>query len=232
MNLMVGIFARAGSKGFPNKNLVKMNGDTLASKAIRQAVAMVGNEKVYISTDSSEISEIGRILQVKVPFVRPAELATDQSPELDSWKHLLKYVKEELVALPEVMIVLPLTSPLRRDVDIQGALDIFLSQDCDLVISINKSRKNPYFNMVERKSDGYLAVSKLSPDRASRRQDAPNVWEINNAIYIAKTKYILQTRDILSGNVLGYEMPVEFSLDIDDENDVEYLKYLESRGLV
>jgi N-acylneuraminate cytidylyltransferase/CMP-N,N'-diacetyllegionaminic acid synthase len=173
-----------------------------------------------------------RIFGATVPFTRPAELSDDKSPELHSWKHLLTHLSNHTLDAPTVLVVLPVTSPLRNVYDIIGAIDLFRTNQnsCDLIVSVNSCRKNPYFNMLESGADNYLFLSKSNGPRVLRRQEAPQVWEINNAIYVGSTRYILQTEDILSGRILGYEMPLERSLDIDTINDIEYLNFLEFKG--
>lgn len=232
MQIAVAVFARAGSKGVPGKNLLEFNGKSLTKRALEQAAEIVPFSNIFVSTDSQTIIDEALNMGVNVPFVRPAELCGDDSPELHSWKHLLDYLTKQAACKPTVLVVLPLTSPLRSVSDILGAIELFkMNQSrCDLVVSVNNCRKNPYFNMLETHGDDYLSLSKSIGYRASRRQETPQVWEMNNAIYVGSTRYVSETDDILSGRVLGYEMPVERSLDIDTFADVNYLKFLESSG--
>ena len=232
MQIAVAVFARAGSKGVPGKNLLEFKGKSLTRRALEQAAEIVPLSNIFVSTDSQAIIDEALIFGATVPFIRPADLCGDDSPELHSWKHLLNYLDGQDANSPTVLVVLPLTSPLRVVSDIIGALDIFSKNvnRCDLVVSVNNCRKNPYFNMLESYGEDYLFLSKSSGSRAFRRQETPQVWEMNNAIYVGSARYLLETEDILNGRILGYEMPVERSLDIDTVSDVNYLKYLESMG--
>ena len=232
MNQIVGIFARGGSKGVRDKNLLKFSGETLISRTIKQAREIVRDEMIFVSTDSDSIAAEALNSGAQVPFLRPDELATDASPEVLSWKHLLGNIDSLVKTEIETMIVLPVTSPMRRTKDIDNALKLFESEDCDMVVSISQARKNPYFNMLEENSNGFLELSKLPKNRVARRQDTPSVWEMNNAIYIAKIEYVKELSSLLQGKILGYEMPAEYSIDIDSPLDVEYLRFLEGLGKI
>jgi CMP-N-acetylneuraminic acid synthetase len=232
MQIAVAVFARAGSKGVPGKNLLEFKGKSLTRRALEQAAEIVPLHNIFVSTDSQAIIDEALNMGANAPFIRPAELCSDKSPELHSWKHLLNYFDEQVVPKPTVLVVLPVTSPLRSVSDIIGAVELFKKNQsrCDLVVSINNCRKNPYFNMLESDGEDYLCLSKPSGTRASRRQETPQVWEMNNAIYVGSANFLSETEDILNGRVLGYEMPAERSLDIDTYSDVNYLKYLEVMG--
>jgi CMP-N-acetylneuraminic acid synthetase len=229
MNLIVGIFARGGSKGVENKNMLDFRNETLIARTIKQAKEIVEVGKIFVSTDSAAIAQEAMKMGAQVPFFRPKELASDSSPEILSWKHLLENVVPKFMEGVEVMLVLPVTSPLRRTQDIRGAISLFNSSDCDIVVSVSQSIKNPYFNMLEENSNGFLELSKSSEVKVTRRQETPKVWEMNNAIYVAKSSYIFQCDNLLEGKVLGFEIPTEYSLDIDSSLDVEYLRFLERR---
>jgi CMP-N-acetylneuraminic acid synthetase len=182
----------------------------------------VRDEMIFVSTDSDSIAVEALNSGAQVPFLRPDELATDASPEVLSWKHLLGNIDSLVKTEIETMIVLPVTSPMRRTKDIDNALKLFESE----------ARKNPYFNMLEENSNGFLELSKLPKNRIARRQDTPSVWEMNNAIYIAKIEYVKELSTLLQGKILGYEMPAEYSIDIDSPLDVEYLRFLEGWGKI
>jgi CMP-N-acetylneuraminic acid synthetase len=229
MNVVVGIFARGGSKGVKDKNLLKFAGESLMARTIKQAQQIVTSEMVFVSTDSPLIAKEALSSGAKVPFYRPAELATDLSPEVHSWKHLLENISPIADQDIDTMLVLPVTSPMRRVQDIENALNLFESKDCDMVVSINHARKNPYFNMLEQGSNSFLELSKSPEKIVTRRQETPSVWEMNNAIYVAKIDYVKKLSNLLEGRILGYEMPTEYSIDIDTTLDVEFLRFLEER---
>lgn len=230
MKIVAGIFARGGSKGVKDKNLLKFAGESLIVRTIKQAQQIVTSEMVFVSTDSPLIAKEALSSGANVPFYRPAELATDISPEVHSWKHLLENISLINEHDIDTMLVLPVTSPMRRVQDIENAINLFESNDCDMVVSINHAKKNPYFNMLEQGSNNFLELSKSPEKRVARRQETPNVWEMNNAIYVAKIDYVKTLSNFLEGRILGYEMPAEYSIDIDSMLDVEFLRFLEDKG--
>jgi N-acylneuraminate cytidylyltransferase len=226
-NPFFGIFVRGGSKGVPNKNLLSFQGKSLLSRTIEQAKNFTDVANIIISTDSSEMASEAENCGLTIHFMRPLELATDESSEILSWKHMMNYLLDADLK-PDCFVVLPVTSPLRSINDISLAIKTFRSNSCDLVVSVNEARKNPYFNMLEKiEGSNFLSISKSPPEIVSRRQNTPSVWEMNNAIYVAKPDYVLHTTTLLQGKVLGSIMPIERSLDIDGPNDVKMLRLLE-----
>ena len=123
MKVVAFIFARGGSKGLPGKNIRPLGGKPLIAWSIEHALAVKRIERVIVSTDSEEIAAVARDYGAEVPFIRPAELAQDDSPEWLSWRHALNYLGETTGALPEVMVSVPTTAPLRLAIDIENCLD-------------------------------------------------------------------------------------------------------------
>jgi N-acylneuraminate cytidylyltransferase len=142
------IFARGGSKGLPNKNVLDFFGKPLIAWSIEQALAVKRIDRLIVSTDSQQIAKIARNYGAEVPFIRPAELATDMSSEILSWKHGLNYLKETTGEYPEVFLSIPSTAPLRLSSDIDLCLDEFLSSNPDIVVTVTDSHRNPYFNIL------------------------------------------------------------------------------------
>lgn len=227
INLFIGIFVRGGSKGVANKNLLTFQGKSLLARTIEQAKNFTEVKNILISTDSSEMAQEAASNGLTINFMRPPELATDESAEIYSWKHMLNYLIDAGFK-PECFVVLPVTSPLRSLEDISLAIEKYLNNTCDMVVSINEARKNPYFNMLENISGTeFLSLCKKTPENISRRQNTPIVWEMNNAVYVARPDYVLNSLTLLSGRVLGSIMPVERSLDIDGPADVKILRLME-----
>lgn len=220
------IFARGGSKGLLNKNIKHFFGIPLIAKAIIDAKETGIFERIIVSTDSQQIAEIALRYGADVPFIRPDHLATDHSPELDSWKHALEYLKKDEGILPEVMASIPTTSPLRLPIDIINGVDRFLKGDVDLVVGITPSKKNPFFNIVTMNLDGLLETSKKTYKKITRRQDAPETYDITTVVYVADTKFIMRTSNLYDGRVAGVMIPAERCIDIDDEVDFELAKLL------
>jgi CMP-N-acetylneuraminic acid synthetase len=225
------IFARAGSKGVPNKNIKTFGGKPLISWAVELALQVKQIDEVFVSTDSKEIAEIARMAGATVPFIRPSELATDTSPEWHSWQHFIKFLADKEGRLPEVFLSLPATSPLRSTIDVENCLQEFKRGKVDFVVGIAASERNPYFNMVKKGKNNQVDLVIQQVSKYSRRQDAPEVFTLAPACYIGKPSAILTKNSIFEGKVAGVEIPRERALDIDTELDFQIAEYLfKSKG--
>ena len=172
MRTVAFIFARSGSKGVPNKNIKLLAGKPLIAYSIEQALATKTIERVIVSTDSQEIAEISLKFGAEVPFMRPINLAGDESPELLSWRHGLEFLLTSTGSLPQAMISLSPTAPLRKIEDIENCLDEFKRNDSDVVITVTDAHRNPFFNMVKTNIDGSVSLVNNIKTEIYRRQDA------------------------------------------------------------
>ena len=220
------VFARGGSKGVPGKNLREIAGKSLLQRAIEAAQETPEIERVIVSTDSEEIALEAKKYGADVPFIRPAELATDESPELLSWKHALLELEELEGEIPEAMVAVPTTAPLRVPEDISGCIRVFQDTGADLALITSRAGHNPYFNMVEVSEDRPLKVPMLSASASVRRQDAPVVHEITTVAYVAKSKYVLNCESLFEGRVHQFEIPSERAIDVDTEFDLKIASIL------
>jgi CMP-N-acetylneuraminic acid synthetase len=230
MNITAFIFARGGSKGLEGKNLKSFAGKPLIAWTIEQALRNSRVNRIIVSTDSPEIARISTSFGAEVPFMRPAELATDESPELESWKHALRYLSEVEGRLPEIFLSLPCTSPLRNQNDINSNLDCLIERQGDLAITVTPSSRNPYFNMVKVESDRTVSLAIASETNPFRRQDAPILHDITTIAYSARPNYILKTDSLLSGKVCASFIERDRAVDIDTEMDFEFAELLFLRG--
>lgn len=219
------IFARGGSKGLPNKNVMNFAGRPLISWTIEQATLNPRIGRVIVSTDSPEIAKISEQYGAEVPFMRPTELATDESSELLSWKHALGYLLEVEGKLPEIFLSLPCTAPLRSQTDINRNLDLLVEKCGDVVISVCPSLKSPFFNMVTIEPNGQARVLFSGNHQIKRRQDAPITFDITTVAYSSTPKFILETNDIMSGTIHASVVDKERAFDIDDAIDFEIAEY-------
>jgi N-acylneuraminate cytidylyltransferase len=230
MSTVAFIFARGGSKGLPGKNVRKFNGKPLIAWAIEHANAVSRIEKVIVSTDSQEIAEIARRYGADVPFMRPLELASDNAPEWLAWQHALNYFLKTKGKLPDVMVSIPTTAPLRMPIDIEKCLDEYEKGGADVVITMTDSNRNPYFNMVY--SDQSSNVKLVIPPQSvvSRRQDAPKVYDVSTVCYVANPNYVMTHASVFEGRVKGVTIPLERAVDIDTLLDFEWAEYLMKRN--
>jgi len=220
------IFARAGSKGIPNKNIQQFSGKPLISWTIELALKVKQINEVFVSTDSEEIAEIARMAGATIPFIRPSELATDTSPEWRSWQHFNKFLADKDGRLPEVFLSLPATSPLRSTIDVENCLNEFKKGRADFVVGITPSERNPYFNMVKKGEDNQVNLVIQQGEKYSRRQDTPEIFDLTTVCYVGKPSIILTKNSIFEGKVAGVEIPRERAIDIDTELDFQIAEFL------
>ena len=226
MSTVACIFARAGSKGVPNKNIKTFNGKPLISWTIELALKLKQINEVFVSTDSEEIAEIARMAGATIPFIRPSGLATDTSPEWHSWQHFIKFLADKDGKLPEVFLSLPATSPLRSTIDVENCLNEFKKGRADFVVGITPSERNPYFNMVKKGEDNQVNLVIQQVEKYSRRQDTPEIFDLTTVCYVGKPSTILTKNSIFEGKVAGVEIPRERAIDIDTELDFQIAEFL------
>jgi N-acylneuraminate cytidylyltransferase len=219
------IFARGNSKELPGKNIRNFGDKPLIAWSIESALSVKAIEQVIVSTDSTEIAEISKSYGAEVPFIRPSELATDESPEWLSWRHALEYVRHSSGALPKAMVSLPATSPLRAKSDVERCLDQFSKGGCDVVVTVSEAHRNPYFNMVRDKSDGTVALV-MEDSQVSRRQDAPIIRDLATVCYVANPEFVLSHDSIFEGRVKAVNVPKERAIDIDSLLDFQIAEFL------
>ena len=209
------IFARAGSKGLPNKNIRLLAGKPLLSYPIHLAKTLPFIEKIFVSTDSSEAMDIAKKNDVIV-IPRPEELASDNANEFGAWKHAIKWVIDN-VGHFDNFVSLPCTAPLRTKTSVSQCFETFNHKN-SFVVSVTRTKYNPFFNLVKRdKQDS--SINLLSPSKITRRQDVPEIFCITPIAYIAKQEEIMQRKNFWDGKIVGVEVPSDIAIDIDDLND-------------
>ena len=161
--------------------------------------------------------------------MRPDYLASDTAAELDAWKHALTYLRDVESAMPAMMVSLPVTAPLRTAVDVSKAIQLFCTTDSDLVVAVSEAQRNPHFNMLIRDQDLYVLGN--SSVNVSRRQDAPDYYDLSTVVYVASTKFVLGANRILDGKTRAIVIPKERALDIDEEIDFEIAEFLLEKRL-
>lgn len=225
------IFARGGSKGLPGKNIRPLAGKPLIAWSIEHARTVQRIERVIVSTDSREIADVAREFGAEVPFMRPEELARDDSPEWFAWKHALNYLKETEGILPQVIVSIPTTAPLRSPIDINNCLDEYEKGGVDAVVTVTEAHRNPYFNMVKRNSNGTIRLVIQPISAMTRRQDTPTIYDMATVAYVIKSEFVLNQQSIFEGRVGMVEVPRERAIDIDTLMDFKMAEfYLSQRG--
>ena len=196
-NITVFIFARAGSKGVPNKNIRQFCGKPLIQWTIELAKSINSVARIVVSTDSKKIASIAKDCGAEVPFLRPDHLASDKSPEWLSWRHALDYFVGAGEQLPRGMLVLPVTSPLRDVIDVTRCIELYEQGDVDAVITVSRSRRNPHFNMVYKDNNQFVKLVMPHHREINRRQDAPEVWDIATVAYLLDPTFVLSNNSLL-----------------------------------
>lgn len=231
MNFVGVIFARGGSKGIPNKNLQVVAGAPLVSRAVRVALAVPGLDRVIVSTDSREIADVSLAAGAEVPFLRPRHLADDTSAEWLSWQHALEFLRDTEDNLPEALVSVPTTSPLRLARDVEECITMYREGGWDAVITVTPAQRNPYFNMVRLGTSGDATIALESPIDFVRRQDAPPLYDMCTVAYVARAEFVLQAHSLWNGRVGAVVIPPERALDIDTPFDLEMARLLLARNL-
>jgi N,N'-diacetyl-8-epilegionaminate cytidylyltransferase len=228
-HVVAAIFARGGSKGVPRKNLRVLAGKPLIAHAIESARSSKLIDRVIVSTEDDEIAAVAKQYGAEVPFMRPAELAGDKSPEWLAWQHALQMLAAEDREKPDVFVCVPATAPLRSVSDIDACIQELQRGDSDIVITVKHADRSPYFNMVTL-DEQHLARLVIKPEGAVyRRQDAPVVYDVTTVAYAARPEFVLKAASIFEGKVGAVVVPAERALDIDTELDFKFAEFLLSK---
>jgi N-acylneuraminate cytidylyltransferase len=219
------VTARGGSAGLPRKNLREVGGKTLLVRAVEAGQGAATVDRVVLSSDDPEIIQAAILAGCDVPFLRPAGLASDQARSIDVVRHALKTLPEgyDLVAL------LQPTSPLRTAGDVEAAIELCVRHGAPACVSVCAADKPPFWM---HELDERLSLQPILPEyqRASRRQDLPQAFAVNGAVYVACTDLIRAQDSFIGPGTIGYVMPRERSIDIDDELDLVLAEALAARS--
>lgn len=222
------IFARGGSKGIPGKNIALLGGKPLIAHSIELALAHPLIDDVVVSTDDAQIADVARSYGAKVPFLRPAELASDTASEWLAWQHAIRYCRGQTDwAYFSTFISLPATAPLRAPEDVTACLQSLWHHPVDIVLTGAAAARSPFFNMVKQMETGL--VSLVLPGQYQRRQDAPPLFDLTTVAYAADADFILANQGIWQGRVSLVEVPRERAIDIDEPLDLYLAQCLYER---
>lgn len=221
------ISARGGSTGIKNKNIINFCGKPLISWSILQAKKSKYIDEVYVSTDSLKIAEISKSYGAKVPFLRSKKFSTRDASKFLVWKDTLKKLESFNKKKYNFYLDIDCTSPLRETKDIDKILLMQKSKKkFDAIITVSKSRKNPYFNMLEKDKKKYLVLSKKIKKWPTSRQKSPLVFDQIASMYLVKTNFLKKSMQLYNGKILGYELNENQGFDIDNLTDYEIISHL------
>jgi len=208
--------ARGGSKRLPVKNIKKLLGKPLIAWTIEQAKKSKYIDRLIVSTDDKKIAEISKKYGAEI-VKRPKKLATDKAKTIDAVSHLLEILEKEKY-IPEIVVLLQPTSPLRTEKDIDETIKLFLRKKVESVVSVCEVEHPPYWYF-KINSRGFLEPFIKSQYLYKRHQDVPKVYRVNGAVYIANPKTLYKYKSFYCKKTLPYLMSSERSIDIDNEID-------------
>jgi N-acylneuraminate cytidylyltransferase len=208
--------ARGGSKGIPGKNIKPLAGKPLIAYSVEVAQQLAPDCDICVTTDDLEIIATVENMGIKVPFVRPAELATDHSGTYEVLLHALNHYEQQGISYDRIVLLQP-TSPFRTVDDVNNCLKLY-TPDIDMVVSVKQASANPYYNAFETDENGFLHISK-GEGNYTRRQDAPPVWEYNGAVYVINAHSLRKMPLNKFPRRRMCEMSAEHSIDLDTPTD-------------
>ena len=224
--IVLGIIpARGGSKGVPDKNIRLVVDKPLIDYAIECGLACPSIDRVIVSTDSEKIANIAKAAGAEVPFLRPKELAQDDTPMLPVLKHSIGTIEKNSEIKVDLLVLLDPTGPLRTTEDVEEAIRLIREKKCDAVISGHLAHRNPYFNMVIQDGD-YVRIVLNADTPIGRRQDAPKVYDLNTVVWVYTRSAVMEKNKRIPSRTMLYLVPAERSLDLDSERDFKYLEIL------
>jgi CMP-N,N'-diacetyllegionaminic acid synthase len=211
--------ARGGSKIVKGKNIRLLAGKPLIAWSIEAAKESQYIDRVILSSDDSEIIEVAKQWQCEVPFVRPQELARDDTPGIEPILHAL----QEIPGYDYIILLQP-TSPIRSSEDIDQSIKQCLDWDGKSLVSVVVPEKSPYW-MYQKDEQGLISPL-IQEEEILQRQLLPTVYAVNGAIYVSEVSALLKEHTLLTKETYAYIMPKERSIDIDTELDIKIAELL------
>lgn len=219
------IAARGGSKSIPRKNLKLLAGKPLIAWTIEEALKSRCLDRLILSSEDAGIIEVAKAWGCEVPFIRPAELARDDTPGIEPVIHALNSISEHY----NYVVLLQPTSPLRTADDIDGCINYCVQEGAPVCVSVCLTAQNPYWmHTLDKRHRLCPLLRREKP--VERRQEAPPVFIENGAVYVAQTDFLLKEKSFITEETLAYIMPRDRSWDIDNEWDFLYCSLLKSQG--
>jgi len=216
-NVLVIIPARGGSSSLPGKNIKELCGKPLIAWSIEVAMACSSIDRVIVSTDDKNISEVAKNCGAEVPFIRPHELASDRASTIEVIFHTIDWLKKHQNYQAGYILLLQPTSPLRTSKDIKYAIQTLKDNKARSVVSVCEADHTLWSNILPEDNNmkDFIRPQILN----KRRQDLPRFYRLNGAIYLAETDYLRECNGFLGQDTYAYEMPKDRSIDIDTDID-------------
>lgn len=215
MKILCIIPARRDSKGIPGKNWKLLNNKPLISYSLEVALNCNKIDTICVSTNSDDVIQIAEKMGIKIPFTRPESLSLDTTPSYDVLLHALEYYEQQNLQFDAILLLQP-TSPFREIHFLEEAIEIFKNSNCDMVVSVNETSFNPYYNLYNE-TNGYIHRSIKSD--FTRRQDCPITYLVNGSIYVISVSSLKKQQLHEMEKVVKYVMPEAYSIDLDTLTD-------------
>lgn len=229
--ILVVIPARGGSKRLPGKNIRNLNGKPLISYAIKAAIGSKFADRIIVSTDDKKIALTAKKYGAEVPFMRPAELASDTAMPQQVLQHAVKFFQENKNFKPDIIVMIQPTSPLVQSADVDEAVKKMISKKKNTCVSVSEISQRPEWMYRLEMKKPELFIKKNKP-MAQRSQELPKLGVLNGAVYVMKYNSLMQKGILIdNSSVCLYVMPKERSVDIDELFDLELAEFLMSRKL-
>ena len=220
MRILALIPARGGSKGVPRKNVKALGGKPLIAYSIEAGLASMQIDHVVVSTEDEEIAKISRRLGAAVPFLRPAQLATDHSPTVDTVLHAIRFFEAENNFFDAVCLLQP-TVPFRSGADLDAAITMFKKQEADCLFTVREVPHvyNPHWVYELDEGSGFLKMAVGNEELISRRQDLPKAFHRDGSVYLTRKEVLLNKHSLYGEKIAHYQMKDSPDINIDTLDD-------------
>lgn len=218
-NVLCVITARGGSKGLPGKNIKELDGKPLIAYSIEQAKESQLITHSIVSTNDKEIAEVSKKWGGDVPFMRPDELAQDDTPHVPALEHALLFMESKLGIMFDAIVTFQPTSPFRTVDDVDGTIQkLFDTPEATSSVSICEmdSHEHP---MKAKKLEGGLVVPYFEAESSSVRQELPTAYKRSSAVYVSRRDTLMEKKDLYGDFIVGHIVPTDRSIDIDTQKD-------------
>ncbi len=212
------ILARGGSKGLPRKNIRKLAGKPLIAWTIEAGKESENLDRLILSSDDEEIMAVAKKYGCEVPFQRPSELARDETPSMNALLHAIEQLETH-----DYVVLLQPTSPLRTAEHIDATIAKCHEEDAPACVTVVETAKPPQW-MYTLRDDCRLQPVLEHDEEITRRQDAPDTYVCNGAVYVSNTQWLLKKKTFKTRRTLAHPMSKQSSVDIDNKLDLDFAK--------
>jgi len=226
MKILAVVPARGGSKSVLRKNIALIAGKPLLAYTIEEALKVDAITDLVVSTDDEEIACVARSLGAQVPFIRPAELATDHAQSAPVLKHCLLELEARCGGRYDAVLMLQPTTPLRKAGHIIKAIDMLAANDCDSVVTVVSVGGHHPFRMKRMVENRLINFIDQGFEDMRPRQVLPLVYIRNGAVYLSRRHVVAEQDQVVGVHSLGIEMDANESVNIDNHLDFKMAEIL------